>query len=458
MAASRISFPETEATPSIAYAAGDIAVVLWRNRFLIGSCTVLLSLVGFGLYVMQARTYPSTARVLVQTDQIGAPSFLSGISAYREAQVAETAGRKLETEMALIVNRRNAREVIDALDIRPSQLVFAPMVRITERVDEAMRQWRGRPAPQEETAESALIETFLKNLSVAPVISLTAETTSNVLEIGLVTSDPNLSARALEGVLDAYLTFGARQSRRAGDAATEILQGQVDQAQQELHRLERAIVDLAVAQSERATLAAASVSVTADPRSGGASSAGTGASAAIQLANQVIALEAQVDELRQTFTDKTPSVQRLRRRLSEARARLAVYVRASARQSAEFARLEQQRAPAQERYAELRRKLDQIRLYSELAPTGHEGRLVVVPPNELSLQEGVKSPLFALAGPVAGVLLGLLLAALREFLFPRLHGARDVERWLGVPLVGALPPWGAGDAQASTAVKEVPAA
>ena len=436
MAASPLSFAEPDSASPQGYSVSDIAGVLWHNAWLIGACTGLLTAAGLGLYAIQVPSYTSTARVLVQTDQIGAPSFLSGIAAYREPQVAEPATRKLETEMALILNRQNALQVVEALDLQPSQLVSPPIARIVQVLGDTVRSALGRDKPQPSAPGTKLIDNFLKAMSVEPVRSATAETTSNVLEVTIETTQPHLSARALQGMLSGYLKFGAQQSQRAGNATTGVLEGQVRQAQQELRRVEGSIVALAIKESEQATLAA---SVTAAAGAGRRNAPVTSTdTAASQMAGQVVELQAQLDDLQQTYTDETQSVRTLKKRLGEARSRLAGYVRSSARQSAEFARLDRQRELAQDRYTELRRKLDQIKLYTELTPTGNEGRVIVTEPNEPTLSEGRKKPLVALAGPVAGFLLGLMLASLRELLFPKFSGRRDVERWLGVPLIGSL--------------------
>ena len=72
---------------------GEIAGTLWRNGNLLAACTVLVSVLALGLYAVQVPVYTSTARLLVQIDQIGTPSFLSGIAAYRESQSPEPVSR-----------------------------------------------------------------------------------------------------------------------------------------------------------------------------------------------------------------------------------------------------------------------------------------------------------------------------------------------------------------------------
>lgn len=452
MAEAPLLFPERDAGRPPPVSLGDIVALLWRNAFLIGASTLLVTAIALGLYVLQVPTYVSTARVLVQTDQIGTPSFLSGIAAYRESQIAEPVGRKIETEMALIANRSNAARVVDELQIQPWQLPSSPITGAMNLFAATVAQWTGTAkAPAAPAAGNNVIDNFMANISVEAVRSKTAETTSNVLEITFESADPHLAPRALAAMLDAYLQVGASQNRRLGTATTALLKSQINEAQKELSSAEKALVTLAAREAERTDITAATGGTRPPPSATGAVAGrrdlgrGANETATSQLVQQLLELQAQLDELRQTFTDETDSVRKLKQRVAEARARLAAQVRASASNNAEFTRLDRQRLLAQDHYVELRRKLDQIDLYMQLTPAALDGRLVVDAPTQPQSGEARKKKLIAMAGPAAGLLLGLLLAALRELTRQRLRTRRDVERLLGVPLLGALPSHRHGD-------------
>lgn len=454
-AASNILFPDRDPAGPPPISVGELVGMLWRNVWLIIACVVLVTALALGLYFLQVPVYSSTARVLVQTDQLGTPSFLSGIAAYRESQIAEPVSRKIETEMALILNRSNAVRVADELQIRTAQLPSSPIGAAMDLVTGTIARWTGgAKAGAAPGARAKLIDDFMANISVEAVRSKTAETTSNVLEVKLDTTDPVLAPRALAAMLDAYLQVGTLQNRRLGSATTDLLKSQIEDAQAELSKTESAIVALAVRESERTEVTAAASGIrTAPPATGavaGRRDVGRGANetATAQLVQQLLDLQGQLDELRQTFTDETDSVRKLKQRVAEARSRLASQVRASAINNAEFSRLERQRLLAQDHYVELRRKLDQIDLYMQLTPAALDGRLVVDAPTQPERGEARRKKLIVLAGPVAGLLLGLLLAALRELTRQRVRTRRDVERLLGVPLLGTLPSYRRGSTSA----------
>lgn len=420
---------------------GEVAAVLRRNVGPIAACVLVVSASAYGVYRLQKPVFVSTARVLVQTDQLGTPSFLSGIAAYRESQIAEPVGRKLETEMALITNRASATEVVTALGIDGASLPASPVVRAKALIG-SLKQRIGFAASEAELP-GKVVGDFLAALSVEPVRSKTAETTSNVLEISLATTDSALSTRALKGVLDSYLRVSTQQNRGLGTETTRLLQAEIARSKKELKTIEDAMVALAVRESAQPEFA--SSTTTASFGGGGQARRDAGRNAnetaTSQLVMQVLDLQGQLDALRENFTEQTQSVVRLRQRLGEVRGRLAAQMRTSATNSATFNQLERQRVIAQDHYVELRRKLGQIDLYMALTPAALDGRIVVSPPThpEAEDSDGIRSKLPLIAGPVVGLMLGLLLAGLRELLQPRVRTRREVERLLGLPMLGALP-------------------
>ena len=440
-------FPDRDPKRPPEIALIEVVGVLWRGKWLILACTVLVSLLALGIYYLQIPTYTSTARVLVQTDQLGTPSFLSGIAAYRESQFAEPVSRKIETEMALILNRSNAAMVVDDLAIQAAQLPISPFDRIKNTAKSLYRELIGStPSLLAQDPRSKLPDDLLDNISVEAIRSKTAETTSNVLEIKLDTTDPKLAPRALSAMVDAYLQVGTQQNRRLGMATTKLLQSQIDEAQVELLRIENAIVRLAIRESERNEVTAAVTPSRTGAVTTGASAVsrrdlgrGTNEAATSQLVQQLLDLQSQLEELRQTYTDETESVRKLKQRVNDARTRLASQVRATAANNAEFDRFDRQRLLAQDHYVELRRKLDQIDLYMQLTPAALDGRIVIDPPTRPDASDARKKKVIALIGPAAGILLGVLLALLQDFLRKRMRTRRELERLLGMPLLGILP-------------------
>jgi uncharacterized protein involved in exopolysaccharide biosynthesis len=433
--------------PAAAAAPQDLPGMLRRQALLVLACVLVTSVLALLFLRAQRPVYTSTSRVWVQTEQQGTPSFLSGITAYRESPVQDSVNRKIETEMELLASRTSVAEVIARLHIQPGQLARSPMAQVRSQI----ASWWGSGASKlsDEGRTNQLIDLFLDGLSVAPKRSKTADTSSNVLEIQLVTADVALAPRALSALLENYLRMGTLQNRRLGEATSRLIETKIKQARDDLNQVESRMVEVAV--GGRANLVGDDVVLSA-PRAtpkvgggvlrldlGGEAEGNPQQQALSALKLQTQELQARLEETRQLYTDDADNVRVLRQRLAQSRQRLAKGVREGVRVDAQLARLERERALAQDRYLELQKKFDQIDLYLKLTPTEADSRVVLDPPNQPGVDEGQQRGKLALLAPLAGLLLGLLLAGLREMLDRRVHGPVELARLPGLSLLGEIP-------------------
>jgi capsular polysaccharide biosynthesis protein len=65
--------------------------------------------------------------------------------------------------------------------------------------------------------------------------------------------------------------------------------------------------------------------------------------------------------------------------------------------------------------------------------------VIIDAPDHPTSAEGKKSKIVALLGPAGGLLLGLLLAFLRELGGDRMRSPREAKAALGMPVLGAVP-------------------
>jgi uncharacterized protein involved in exopolysaccharide biosynthesis len=430
----------------------DLTGMLRRQVLLVLVCVLLTSLLALVFVRAQRPVYTSTSRVWVQTEQQGTPSFLSGITAYRESPVQDSVNRKIETEMELMASRTSVADVIQRLQIAEGQLVRPPMAQLRSQIGGWFGGSTAQASPQ--ARSNHLIDLFLEGLSVAPKRSKTADTSSNVLEVQLVTADAALAPLALSALLDNYLKVGTQQNRRLGEATSRLIETKIGQARDELNQVETRMVEAAVGGSARV---AGDDIVLAPQRSaptvgssvlrldlGGEPEGNRQQQALAALKLQTLDLQAKLEETRQLYTEDADNVRVLRQRLAQSRERLARGVREGARVDAQLARLDRERALAQDRYLELQKKFDQIDLYLKLSPTEADSRVVLDPPSQPGADEGQSRGKLAALGPVAGLLLGLLLAGVREMLDRRLHGPVELARLPGLHLLGEIPVLGRG--------------
>src|SRR6201996_5368944 len=127
-------FPPGEPRSAPQRYARDLVAVLYRQAGLVAVCAAVGTAASLVLYSQQPRVYASSAKVWVQTEQQGSPSFLSGIAAYRETPYPDPVNRKIETEIELMLTRTSAQSVVERFGIRDDQLAHGALARIRARL------------------------------------------------------------------------------------------------------------------------------------------------------------------------------------------------------------------------------------------------------------------------------------------------------------------------------------
>lgn len=449
MSAPTTLFARPGAHPEPSLSLRDWLGMVWRQLGLILLCTVIVG--GFVAWLLSGQQAPhaSTARVWVQTEQQGTPSFLSGIAALRDSPYPDPVNRKIETEMELMLTRSSVADVIKRLGVREEQLARKPVDHVKARLRALFPKKAPAVAatPAANAVNDGLVDLFLKGVKVEPLRSGTADTTSNVLEVSFECADPALAPKALQALLDNYLRLAAQQNRDLADSAARLIDRQLAQARDELRSAEDDILALSlkqvgrtdtlmpIAPTPRATAPGGMrLDMDLDVGSGGRTQVLTA------LKTQTQDLQAQLDQARQLYTEDSENVKGLRDRLKSSQARLRDAIGQGARADVEMSRLERVRNLAQDRFVELRKRLDQIYLYLQLNPTETNSRSVIDKPTVPLVAEGGSGRgALMLLGPLVGLLLGLLLAGVREFLDSRLRGDSEVRRTLGLTVLAGLP-------------------
>ena len=234
------------------------------------------------------------------------------------------------------------------------------------------------------------------------------------------------------------LQRGTGQDRRTGEATSAAIEASLAQARDDLRQCEDRIVALLVEDGGRAdrdkigdadATAEGGLKLDLDPEA--AAARGSAGPMAVALKTQVLQL--RLDEAHPLATDAAGNVLDASPRRAGEQQRLAGVVRENTPLEVELDRLERARELAQERFAELQRELDQIGVAAHRDPMDAGGRAVGDAPEES------KGNAVALLGTAAGLLLGLLVAALRELGGGRMRSPREAEWALGVPVLDAIP-------------------
>lgn len=423
---------------------------LWRQWFkywpTIAVCFVLVTLLTWGALLLQPPIYQAAAKILLQPDQQGAPSFLSGIAAFRESQIPESVDRRIETEIQILLSRSNAESVVERLGIKKNQLLQSPI----DYVLALLPSRQPSPPPTATQTRDDVVALLIKGISVETLRSKTADTTSNVLEVRFNCADKELAPRALAALLHEYIRFGTQHSRELGETAYRLIDSKIHEESAQLQKLNDQMLALTIAQESRAdvslpdsgTLSARVVSTTEGGTTldSGSSGARNGGSSSLSILKaETIAVQSKLQEAQQLYTDQSPTVRRLQEQLRALRQRLREAARTSAELNAQLQHLDRQRALALARFTELRTKLDQIELYLQINPVQAQVRLVTESPIQPEKAEKKTKILVAVLGALGGLFLGLLTAGLREYFDHRLQNADAVRRYLDLDTLGIVP-------------------
>jgi uncharacterized protein involved in exopolysaccharide biosynthesis len=442
-------FPMTEDTATTGVSARDLLRQVFKYWLTVCTCLAVTSLLTWGALLRQPAIYESSAKVWVQTEQQGTPSFLSGIAAYRESQAPEPVNRKIETEIQLLLSRSNAEAVIARLGITKNQLLRSPFDYLTDNLP----SWLNWKSP--ETAvelHNEVVELFVKAIAVEPLRTRTADTTSNVLEARFYCADKALGPRALAALLQEYMQFGSQRNRELGESTRRLVDSKILEEAAELKALDERILALTIEQAARGNVFLPAAGATArrvvrtpngmtlDGNALGSES--NGSSSLGLLRSQAIEMQAKLEEAQQLYTEESPNVRRLQAQLQELRQRLSAAIRVSAELSTELEQLNRQRALALDRFTELRTKSDQIELYLQVNHVESDSRSIIETPLQADKPERKAKILVAILGPIGGLCLGLLLAGLSEYFDHRLQTSEDIKRFLGLDTLGMVPKTG----------------
>lgn len=236
-----------------------------------------------------------------------------------------------------------------------------------------------------------------------------------------------------------------QQNRRLAEASSPVIETQLAQAKEDLRQSQDRIVALLVQDSEPSrrgaddtgAVAAQGLKLELNPDVAVAGAGALPLGAALKA--QALEPQLRLDEARQPHADDAENVLDLRSQAAGSQPRFAGTVHENTPLGAELNRLERARQFAQQRCVALQRKRDQIGLDMRHDASGSERRAIIDAPDPLTVAEGEKKKVVAMRGPVAGLMLGLLLAALRELGGDRMRSSREAEWALGAPVLGAIP-------------------
>jgi tyrosine-protein kinase Etk/Wzc len=410
-----------------------------------------------GLYYLPP-TYTADAKVLIKTEQQGNPSFLSGITAYREQRDPDPVNRKIETEMELLSTRGLSEAVVRKLGLQYDQVYHKPYVHLLNLAADgyyaAKQAMFGGAPPKDRYGFQATVSEFSKSFTVAPVKSKSAETSSNVVEVRLRGVNPGIAQQSVQALLDEYLVFGVDLNQKSGQEAQKVVEENTRDALNRLMALQSQQRQFLAAQGAARNMPYLPTSAGADatgpdsavraiqrsgpPAGDTISSPGDHTSISV-LKSRLIDMELRLSELRQNYPDDASNVRIAAQSVAQLKKRIQDEVLRNAEYQTTLGLLDRETRAAEQLYLDLKRKLDQISLFLKMNPFEVDNRIVTEPPLVPRSSEWKKDLLVGVLVAALGLVLGIAIAGYREYNDHTLQSADDVERHLGLRTLAMVP-------------------
>lgn len=419
--------------PEPGFSGRDLLQLVFKHKWLVlVAIAVVLSLTIF-VTLQQPTYYKAKARVVIMTDQQrGASSFLAGITTSSDQIRLDPPNRQIETEMSALLSESNVEAIVQKYNLTaamlkrsPLEVVYASFKPYVDALQERFPALATRRAAGMSEEAANAIDAFFDSTTTEAMRSKSSDVTSNVIEVTLTGTDPEVVRQALGSLVQLYVSRASARDLQLVKQAVAVLSEQTADAAAKLAEADDAVIKYSLrpaVSANGATLAARTVDSIND-----------------KLRADIEALQAKLDVLRQTYGEEYTEVRTTRAALEQLRARQLTQSQDSSRRDVTIGILERSRALAETRYSDLRRNLDQVELFMALAPTEVEGRIAVeLPRSAEKLSVGPKIAMLSL-GPLVGVVLALALAVAFDLMDPRLQSGYAVARYLGLEALGSVP-------------------
>ncbi len=231
--------------------------------------------------------------------------------------------------------------------------------------------------------------------------------------------------------------LGAQQDHHLAETRAARLGPLLTRAWGDLRRSEDDVIALLVRDGPRA--GGRGLKLDLDPALQAGGRNGGPASSLAESNTHTTPLPLRLDEARQLPAGDAGNVRTASLELTGPLQRLDAATRATTAFEADLDRLDAARQLARARLVDLQHQRDRNDLSMRLNPAGAGTRVVFETPDRRPVSEVGNKRFVALLGTAGGLLLGLLLAGVRELGGGRMRSPREAESALGVPVLGAIP-------------------
>lgn len=406
----------------------DLINLVFKHKYVIFPTFLLVTfLVSWGMFSLPP-VYSSTGKVLIKFEQQGNPMFFSGVAAYQEQQQSDPVNRKMETEMQLIDARPVAEEVVRSLNLQYWDLYHKPFVHLLSPVadfyDRMLEKHFSIMPDPEKRGFSDTVEALMKSVSIAPVRSKSAETTSNIVQLDLKAPDPKMAALILQRWMEVYRDHDTKINQEAAERAFMIVETQTNQAYSELQQAQSGLENMLATQSGR--------------QSGNIVTSSRDSGSLTILREQLIQREMELNDAQEIFRPGSERLVNLQRTIEDLRQRIRQDSSSFAQTDNRLVTLEREVTAAETVYLELKKRMSQIELYTRMTLEQLGNRLIIEPaslPRESSWKKDV---VLAIMGAFTGLVLGCGFAGFREYMDHTVSTKEQVKKLFNIEVLGTI--------------------
>jgi len=414
----------------------DVVSILFKHKSIILITFVSVTLlVSIGLMSLPS-VYKASGKLLIKTEEIGNPTFFSGVTSYKERQKADPVNRKMETEMELLDSRPIAEQVITNLGITYDQVYHKPYVHlllpVADFFDLLLESVFGIAPDPEKQGFADTTSEFVKSLEIAPVRSKSSETTSNLIQVNLRTHDKELSQDALLQVLKVYQMQSVNLNQIRGERALQIISKEKERAYDIVLSIQKELEDFLISGRDAEELYNArkiNRNTITTPRD---------IASIVKLKQQVIKKDLELSELKQVYNLNHSKVRNLQNAITNLKKRISLETRQYAVNDSKLNNFERQLDVAEAVYLDLMKKQLKINLFLEMNKEQSGSRIIIEPPLIPRTSEWKKSIIIGIFGSFAGLMLGLGFAGIREYADHTLEKPSDVQRYFDFEILGSV--------------------
>ncbi len=484
-----------QSTPESANPMQDLLSVFWRRRMLIVCCIICITLAAAIVSMSLTPKYRATSQLLLTKDQTEV------ISDQKAAVGKDQANSEIETYTGLLTSRSFAKMVIERLELSKDPY-FNPVLVTEDRSIFAslLTQTGLADSGPSQSVTSALSDEQIVDRAVTKLIAglnVRQEGYSSIIAISFTSIDP-LQAALISNAVAAMFVDERLRSRQSGSGeATEWLDQRVEELRQKVIESERSIAqfrienkiinvgrnslndaeigqvsnNLIVAEAKVAEKQSKLSAIRKSLESGDGLASITEVTtspAIVAIRQQEFVLLSNEAQLREEFGPNHPRIleidaekRRLQLKTREEVGKIVAVLTneleiakehsqslgarlAAAKQTlgtrnkaeVELAELEREAQANRDLYTRFLNRLKFLTEEQELIGSGARIVSRAVPPNEPTFPQ--PSVIFV-AGFIASVLSGGMIALIREGLERGLRHARQVEQTLGLPTLGMVP-------------------